>query len=147
MPTPRRAGHERSRRAERAAVAPAVARAHAAADAPQARADARERHGLRLRDDGGAAANGTNGSAAANRTADGAGCGASGAPPRSPIHIVYVLADDVGWNDFGYQSTDLGGETLPHGGATPTLDRLARRACGSRTSTRCPTARRAARRC
>ena len=37
-----------------------------------------------------------------------------------------MLADDVGWNDFGYQSTDLGGESLPYGGATPTLDRLAR---------------------
>ena len=39
---------------------------------------------------------------------------------------MYVLADDVGWNDFGYQSTDLGGDSLPYGGATPTLDRLAR---------------------
>jgi hypothetical protein len=43
-----------------------------------------------------------------------------------PIHIVYVLADDVGWNDFGYQSTDLGGDSLADGGATPTMDALAR---------------------
>ena len=40
--------------------------------------------------------------------------------PRTgePPHILFVLVDDMGWNDIGYQSTDLG-----H--ATPTLDRFA----------------------
>ena len=33
-------------------------------------------------------------------------------------HIVYILADDLGWNDIGYQSTDLLG-------FSPTLDALA----------------------
>ena len=44
---------------------------------------------------------------------------ASGHPPaqRAP-HIVLVTLDDVGMNDFGYQSTDL------HG-VTPNIDRLA----------------------
>ena len=33
-------------------------------------------------------------------------------------HIVYILADDLGWNDVGYQSSDLDG-------FSPTLDHLA----------------------
>ena len=41
------------------------------------------------------------------------------------MHIVYVLADDIGWNDVGYQSTDLGAANLTNGGAPPTIDRLA----------------------
>ena len=34
-------------------------------------------------------------------------------------HIWFILADDLGWNDVGYQSTDLGA-------CTPTIDALAR---------------------
>lgn len=37
---------------------------------------------------------------------------------RTVPHIVFVLADDLGWNDIGYQSTDLGE-------CTPFLDQLA----------------------
>ena len=43
----------------------------------------------------------------------------------SPVHIVYVIGDDIGWNDVGWQSTDFGPDSLPLGGATPTLDALA----------------------
>lgn len=35
----------------------------------------------------------------------------------SPPNIVYILADDLGWNDIGYHDSEL---------RTPTLDRLAR---------------------
>ena len=44
---------------------------------------------------------------------DGSVAGVTTAP-----HIVYILADDLGWNDIGYQSTDLSG-------FSPTLDDLA----------------------
>lgn len=53
------------------------------------------------------------------------GNGAPGSAPPPPVHLVYILADDVGFNDFGYQSTDLNSAKLPHGGATPVMDRLA----------------------
>ena len=43
----------------------------------------------------------------------------------SPVHIVYVLGDDIGSNDLGYQSSDFGPNSLPLGGATPKLDELA----------------------
>lgn len=38
--------------------------------------------------------------------------------PSTPPHLVLMLADDQGWNDIGYQSTDLGS-------CTPHLDSLA----------------------
>ena len=50
-------------------------------------------------------------------TAPAAGAAASGS---SMPHILYVLADDMGYNDIGYQSTDLAF-------ASPTLDSLAAR--------------------
>ena len=43
----------------------------------------------------------------------------------SPVHIVYVLGDDIGYNDLGYQSSDFGPNSLPLGGVTPKLDELA----------------------
>ena len=51
--------------------------------------------------------------------------GGGAAAPRV-VHVVYVLADDVGWNDVGWQSTDLGPAALGGGGVTPALDALAR---------------------
>ena len=42
------------------------------------------------------------------------------------VHIVYVLGDDIGWNDLGWQSTDLGPDTIGYGGVTPNLDGLAK---------------------
>jgi hypothetical protein len=38
--------------------------------------------------------------------------------PLAPPHVVFFVADDQGWNDVGYQSTDLNG-------LTPTIDSLA----------------------
>ena len=35
--------------------------------------------------------------------------------PKSP-HFVFILADDLGWNDVGYHGSDIN---------TPTIDRLA----------------------
>lgn len=40
----------------------------------------------------------------------------SGAQPRNPPHVVYVVADDLGFADVGFHGSDI---------ATPALDRLA----------------------
>jgi hypothetical protein len=45
---------------------------------------------------------------------------ADDAPLTTSPHIMYILADDLGWNDIGYQSTDLSG-------FSPHLDDLASR--------------------
>ena len=46
----------------------------------------------------------------------------------SPPNIVFILADDIGYGDFGcYGATKV---------KTPSLDKLARKACGSRTRIR-----------
>ena len=59
---------------------------------------------------------------------DGAAAADDGGGGDAPVHVVYVLADDLGWNDVGYQSTDLGARNATGdagAGATPNLDRLA----------------------
>jgi len=38
--------------------------------------------------------------------------------PSTPVHVVFFVVDDQGWNDVGYQSTDLYE-------LTPTIDALA----------------------
>ena len=53
-------------------------------------------------------------------TAD-AGPEVSPSPPRPP-NIVFILVDDVGWADFGYNSP--GYSSIP----TPNIDRLAKQA-------------------
>lgn len=40
------------------------------------------------------------------------------AVPSTPVHVVFIVVDDQGWNDVGYQSTDLYE-------LTPTIDALA----------------------
>lgn len=40
----------------------------------------------------------------------------SSASPHRPPHIVFIMADDMGWNDIGYHDSDV---------KTPNMDALA----------------------
>lgn len=42
----------------------------------------------------------------------------AGAAPASRPNVFFIMIDDLGWNDIGYQSSDLLG-------ITPNLDKLA----------------------
>lgn len=42
----------------------------------------------------------------------------AGAAPASRPNVFFIMIDDLGWNDIGYQSSDLAG-------ITPNLDKLA----------------------
>ena len=52
-------------------------------------------------------------------------------------NVIFIMADDLGNADVGYHGSDI---------RTPNIDKLQTRACGSKTSTACPFARRHARR-
>ena len=46
------------------------------------------------------------------------GAGAGAGVSTSKPNVFFIMVDDMGWNDIGYQSTDLAG-------LTPNMDKLA----------------------
>ena len=109
--------------------------ARARGAAPSLEQQQRQEPGARASGAGGGGA-----AAEANATAAAAARNASRGAALARPNIFLVTLDDVGHNDFGYQSSDLGA-------ATPHITRSPRAACGSRGTTASPRARRAARRC
>ena len=90
----------------------AVALAGARLEWSRARASEAARDALSEAD-----ASSSSSAAAASSSTTSASASSSDATATRP-HILFIVPDDMGWNDVGYQSTDLSF-------ATPTIDRLA----------------------